>query len=371
MAPAEDPHQRMARGTADRRPGAVRTVGRRAPDFSVEFDPRTAWDFVVSLGLGDASEQDLTSADRDWLAQSRASLSGEQRARIDSLFTAHGESALDSLPLMAIERPDVRSAADVVHLLETTPAPVLVAGTLREALMEDVPSEAVDRASHGDTGALDELEPLLCSPTIGPIVREFTTHAERDMRLVIEIARAWLAAFAPIEARIGRIQATDVALRRTEVADLPPTDAIERITGGLRLVPEPRIRRVLLAPSVFVRPFNFLHQRGDWRAFWYPVADEVLENDAGEPSGSMVRLFRALGDPTRLQVLRLLTERDWYLTELATRVELSKPTMKHHLALLRAAGLVTVIEEGSLTYYRLRRERLTEGGSELRRYLRA
>lgn len=362
----------MARSTIERRrTGAVRTVGGRAPDFAIEFDARTAWDFLVSLGLGDAPEHDLTTADRDWLSEARASLSTEQRERIDSLFTTRAESALDSLPLMAIERPDVRSAADVVRLLETTPAPVLVAGTLREALTQDVPSEVVDRASHGDTGALSELEPLLCSPTIGPIVREFTTHADRDMRLAVEIARAWLVAFAPIEARIGRIQAADVALRRTEVVDLPPTDAIERITGGLRLVPEPRIRRIMLAPCVFVRPFNFLHQRGDWRAFWYPVADEVLETDAGEPSGSMVRLFRALGDPTRLQVLRLLTERDWYLTELATKVELSKPTMKHHLALLRAAGLVTVIEEGSLTYYRLRRERLTEGGSELRRYLRA
>lgn len=362
----------MARGVGERRQGgAVRTVGLRAPDFAVEFDPRPAWDFMVSVGLGDAAEQDLTSADRDWLAEARASLSSEQRDRVASLFATHGESALDSLPMMVIERPDVRTAADVVRLLERTPAPVLVAGTLREALTEDVPSEVVERASHGDTGALDALEPLLCSTSIGPIVREFTAHAERDMRLAIDIARAWSVAFASIEPRIERIQAADVAIRRAEVADLPPTDAIERVTGGLRLVPEPRIRRVLLGPSVFVRPFNFLHQQGDWRAFWYPVSDEVLETEADEPSASMVRMFRALGDPTRLQVLRLLTERDWYLTELATKVQLSKPTMKHHLALLRAAGLVTVIEEGSLTYYRLRRERLTEGGSQLRRYLRA
>jgi DNA-binding transcriptional ArsR family regulator len=349
----------------------VRTVGGRAPGFTVEFDARPAWDFMVSLGLGDAADHDLTATDRDWLADARASLTPEQRGRIDGLFDCHAESALDSLPSMVIERPDVRTAADVVRLLESTPAQVLAAGTLREALTEDVPSEVVERASHGDAGALDAIEPLLCSPSIGPIVREFTTHAERDMRFVIDIARAWLVAFGPIEARIERIQAADIALRRAETADLPPTEAIERITGGLRLVPEPRIRRVLLGPSVFVRPFNFLHQHGDWRGFWYPVADEVLETEAGEPSASMVRLFRALSDPTRLQVLRLLTERDWYLTELATKVELSKPTMKHHLVNLRAAGLVTVIEEGSLTYYRLRRERLAEGGSELRRYLRA
>ena len=362
----------MARGTVEKRQAStVRTVGGRAPGFAIEFDARTAWDFIVSIGLGDAPENDLTTADREWLTAARESLDREQRDLVGKLFDSHGTTPIDAWPLLAIDRPDVRVGADVVRLLEETPSHVLVAATLRDALTEDVPDDVLERAGAGDTGALDAVEPLLCSTDIGPMAREFTADSERRMRVAVSIARTWLAAFSPIEPRLERIHATDMALRRAEISELSPTDAVERITGGLRLVSEPRLRRVRLAPSVFVRPFNFIHQSGDWRMFWYPVADEVLETEAGEPSSSMVRLFRALGDPTRLTVLRLLTERDWYLTELATKVELSKPTMKHHLALLRAAGLVTVIEEGSHTYYRLRRERLNEGGSELRRYLRA
>ncbi len=201
------------------------------------------------------------------------------------------------------------------------------------------------------------------------MVRDFTADADASMRQLRQLGHAWLAAFEPIEARIGRIHANDIATRKADIANLPADQAIEAITGGIRILPEPRVRRMLLAPSVFMRPFNYVHQHADWRLICYPVSDEVIETDSGQPSGAMVRLFRALGDPTRLQVLRLLTERDWYLTELATKLELSKPTMKHHLALLRAAGLVTVIQEGALTYYRIRRERLSEGGSELRRYL--
>ena len=91
--------------------------------------------------------------------------------------------------------------------------------------------------------------------------------------------------------------------------------------------------------------------------------------DAVLPPQATVRLYRALGDTTRMRILRLLGERDWYLTELAQQLELSKPTMKHHLALLRAAGLVTVTEEGSLTYYSLRRERVREAGVELSHYI--
>lgn len=362
----------MARGTIERRPARpVRTVGGPGTSFSVEFDARTAYEFLVSAGLGDAAENDLVPADREWLQQARASLSEEQREHIDRLFGAYGWAALDGLPLLVIQRPDVRTGADVVRLLETTPAAALITGLLRDCLTDTPPDGVVELASGGDADALDALEPLLCAPEIGPLLRGFAAEPDRTMELAVGTARRWLAAFEPIEERLARIHAADIALRRADLATLAPEDAVERITGGLHLVPEARIRRILLAPAVFVRPFNFLHQAGDWRMFWYPVADEVLETEAGAPSAAMVRLFRALGDPNRLQVLRLLTERDWYLTELATRLEVSKPTMKHHLALLRAAGLVTVMEEGSLTYYRLRRERLAEGGSELSRYLRA
>jgi DNA-binding transcriptional ArsR family regulator len=145
---------------------------------------------------------------------------------------------------------------------------------------------------------------------------------------------------------------------------------IERVTGGLRWIPESQTRRVVLAPSYFSRPYNYVYQGRDWRLFAYPIADAVLEAaDTSTPPSSIVRLYRTLGDPTRLRTLKLLSERDWYLTELATQLELSKPTMKHHLAQMRAAGLVTVTEEGSLTYYSLRRERLAEAGPELSRFI--
>ena len=104
--------------------------------------------------------------------------------------------------------------------------------------------------------------------------------------------------------------------------------------------------------------------------FVYPVADASLEPlDPLAPPPGVLRLHRALGDDTRLRILRLLRDRDWYLTEIAERLELSKPTIKHHLAQLRAAGLVTLIEEGGLSYYSLRRDRLKDASADLVRYL--
>jgi DNA-binding transcriptional ArsR family regulator len=127
---------------------------------------------------------------------------------------------------------------------------------------------------------------------------------------------------------------------------------------------------VVLAPSYFSRPYNFLMSGGDWRFFGYPVADDALEaTDPLAAPQSVLRLHRALGDETRLRILKLLAGRDLYLTEIAQQLELSKPTIKHHLALLRAAGLVTITESGTVMYYTLRRNRLDDATADIKRFL--
>jgi DNA-binding transcriptional ArsR family regulator len=147
-------------------------------------------------------------------------------------------------------------------------------------------------------------------------------------------------------------------------------DLIEQTTGGIRWLPEARIRRVVMAPSYFSRPYNYLLAGDDWRFFGYPVADEALEaTDPLSPPPGVLRLHRALGDETRLKILKLLSKDDYYLTEIAQLLELSKPTVKHHLAQLRAAGLTTAVESGSVIYYTLRRARLEDASAELKRFL--
>ena len=162
----------------------------------------------------------------------------------------------------------------------------------------------------------------------------------------------------------------DVAAYRQEDLSRDPIGFVERVTNGIRLVPEQRIRRIVLAPSYFERPYNSLTKVGKIQVILYPISDAALgAADRLTPPASTVRLYRALGDETRLQILRFLALRDRYLTEIANELELSKPTVKHHLAQLRSAGLVTVTEQGNFTYYALRRDRAEEAGVELRAYL--
>jgi DNA-binding transcriptional ArsR family regulator len=187
---------------------------------------------------------------------------------------------------------------------------------------------------------------------------------------LVEVLRSWLPRFQEVESRVAAMIERDVELRTADNAGRDPIELIERTTGGIRFLSEPGVRRVILAPSYFARPYNFLLGGADWRLFGYPIADAALDAaDPLAPPPAVIRLHRALGDETRLRILRLLRDRDLYLTEIATELDLSKPTIKHHLALLRAAGLVTVTESGNVIYYSLRRDRLDDASVELKRFL--
>jgi DNA-binding transcriptional ArsR family regulator len=69
---------------------------------------------------------------------------------------------------------------------------------------------------------------------------------------------------------------------------------------------------------------------------------------------------RALGDPKRLCVLESLAAGEMSVSELSTRVNCQVPNMSQHLAVLRAAGLVSTRRDGSNVYYRLADARVLE-----------
>lgn len=64
-------------------------------------------------------------------------------------------------------------------------------------------------------------------------------------------------------------------------------------------------------------------------------------------------LFRALADPTRRNILQLLRQRDMTPSELLAKIEVSQPTLSHHLDILKRAGLVDAQREGQFIRYSL------------------
>lgn len=63
--------------------------------------------------------------------------------------------------------------------------------------------------------------------------------------------------------------------------------------------------------------------------------------------------FKALADPTRREVLRLLKRGEMTAGAIAENFAMSKPSMSHHLSVLKGAGLVFAQRRGQEIYYSL------------------
>src|SRR5215467_855622 len=63
--------------------------------------------------------------------------------------------------------------------------------------------------------------------------------------------------------------------------------------------------------------------------------------------------FKALADPTRREILRLLRGGEKTAGELAQQFDMSKPSMSHHFAVLKQADLIASRREGQQIYYLL------------------
>jgi DNA-binding transcriptional ArsR family regulator len=64
-------------------------------------------------------------------------------------------------------------------------------------------------------------------------------------------------------------------------------------------------------------------------------------------------VFKALSDPTRREILRLLSRGEQTAGELASSFDVTKPSMSHHFAVLKEAGLIDSRREGQQIYYSL------------------
>ena len=67
----------------------------------------------------------------------------------------------------------------------------------------------------------------------------------------------------------------------------------------------------------------------------------------------LTRTFKALADPTRREILRLLARGDMSAGEIAARFTMSKPSISHHLGMLKQAGLVQDERQGQNIIYSL------------------
>lgn len=77
---------------------------------------------------------------------------------------------------------------------------------------------------------------------------------------------------------------------------------------------------------------------------------------------------RAVAEPTRREILRLVRDGERTATEIASHFTTSRPAISQHLRVLSDAELVTVRSEGTRRYYRARPEGLAELAEWMREF---
>ena len=71
-----------------------------------------------------------------------------------------------------------------------------------------------------------------------------------------------------------------------------------------------------------------------------------------------VAFAKALADETRQKIMQMVCCEWLSVSEIVEKLNVTQPTVSHHLAILREAGLVQVREEGKQTFYTLNQEQV-------------
>ncbi|TYO92276.1 ArsR/SmtB family transcription factor [Desulfallas thermosapovorans] len=80
---------------------------------------------------------------------------------------------------------------------------------------------------------------------------------------------------------------------------------------------------------------------------------------------NFVKILKALGEPTRLKILKLLSIRPMYVCELESVLQMSQPRISQHLRTMKEAGLVTEKKEAQRIFYSLQIDYIDENFNNL------
>jgi DNA-binding transcriptional ArsR family regulator len=276
------------------------------------------------------------------------------REALTALGARAGEIWLHLLGL-ALERPGADAAAFVTGVRAVKPLELRrhLLGVYVPAWTGMVGADTLEAAARGDTRAAKRLlshdryyagrarESLAVLLPLSP--------AETKRRVVTALGAFADEVFAREEARLLKELRTEERSKMLLAESLPSGELITASARGYVYEPEPELGRVVLVPHLAARPWTLLCQHRDARVICYGAAVAELDPEQVR-AAELERLGRALGDAKRVAILLRLRRSEATFAELAEEVGLARSTTHHHLALLRAAGLIVL--RGNARSYR-------------------
>jgi DNA-binding transcriptional ArsR family regulator len=281
--------------------------------LQVEIDEGPAYEALMAL-VAFAGEEPVSSYEvgQAWFRAARRRASPELRRDLRALVGRSGW-LLISLGGIIRQAPGRTVTALLEHLRQMSPQ------ALRKALAEPHPHGGAEAAA---------------------AARRFDRLSPGDLKRLLEavLERWYEDVFREQEADFMRVISADARAKKRLIGRLSPLRLIEQATNGITYEQEPGITSAVLIPSVINRPWVTISEAGTEKYFFYPAAKP------GEPpERRLATVYNALGDQTRLRIVKRLAQGPAGLTELAEELGLAKSTVHQHIVVLRDARIVQIL----------------------------
>ena len=327
---------------------------------TVEAEARSALELLIGLS---AATSRAETHDESWVPPPDR-WSPALREAVFEVGERSGEAWLHLLGL-ALELPagDAQSFVKGVARVDALELRRHLVGVYVPAWISLVGASTLERTAAGDEKAIASLleHPRYYAGRAAEALPTLLSVPPKETKRRLSTALRLFAeeAFSPNEPEIMAPIVAAAEVTRELAETLAPQALIASVTRGYVYEPEPEFDRVVLVPHVAARPLLLLCQHRAARVICYPVSPEQLDPEASLAEETVL-LGRALGDGRRVAILRRLASGDATLDELAGATGLAKSTAHHHLAQLRAAGLVTLGGNARGYWYALRSEGLRD-----------
>lgn len=289
-----------------------------------------------------------------WAAGVRKRLSPNGQREFKDFFNPPF-SVITYMPVhLVLDMEPPKTVERFLDYMEAIPGPEFMKRSYAPTKFSDMRDSVRDRALAGERMTDADVEEyrrgiarsaIAATPSATDVRRLFEDMAdpETTKQRWLTVMREYQAVFfAEEEKRLQPLLERMLADAKALAKKTPVPDLIERLSNGFTLSPDIELDRLTMAPSVWLHPYVVRSEISErellviWGA--HPPGHRVVPGESVPEDALLV--LRALGDPTRLRLLRLIAAEPRSLQSLAQEVKLSLPTVSHHIRELRGAGLI-------------------------------
>lgn len=326
--------------------------------IEVSWDCGTAYELFISLAV--LHEPERFGLRGSWAAGVRSRLPAPEREFLQS-------TSGQLMPFEWIHAlPEPKNAQAVLSALGALPPEERIA-TLQAPQLMNEPEMAALLAGVSERGAWteDELATLMAfidrdNPKLhGAAKLRKLAKTILDMRATSRASGELLLAaltsyyeqfFAEEEQRIAPTLQRALSAAQAQASALTVPELLEELSQGVRMEHTLKKDKLILVPSFWATPLMIFARADDETDLYLfgarPAGMSLIPGDV--VPDALYQALKAMADPTRLRILRYLSEEPSTPADLARRLRLRAPTVIHHLDALRLARLVqlTLSHEG-------------------------